>query len=137
MYAHLVASRSDKDSQIAPVRKPDRYKFSLIKTSPDIEGEAVLWLIRNDEPVAYVSYDTVLEGGEPHIQVTYISSIEGGRGYARVLMEKLYDDNPSAALIDWGICHHPAALHLAQDFSTRYWNRTAYAEPEEVGDIPF
>jgi|694.fasta_scaffold124843_3 hypothetical protein len=107
-----------------------RFSFAYTGASPVHEwGAGVLSLMRDQQRVAYVSYDLL---PDRTIQVGWLCSYDGGKGYARVVMEYLYAAFPDA-LIEWGLCEHPASAHLAADFEERYYTRTSYDLPDCLG----
>jgi hypothetical protein len=63
------------------------------------------------------------------IEVDYLKSPREGQGHAKALMQHMYDRYPKS-FIDWGQTIHPAATHLASQFETKHYDRTAY-EPSE------
>ena len=94
------------------------------------ESEAQVRLHDDGEWVGYISYD--FDTGIPdYITIGWVKSFIEGKGYARILLEWLYDRYPEHT-IDWGECLHPASLALAEDFYSRYYDRTAYLEPSEI-----
>lgn len=87
---------------------------------------------------AYVNYDIEypypMKEGNPYapIRIGYLKSQHEKRGYARKLMEHLYQQNPKRA-INWGSTVHPASTHLAEQFKEKYPERTEF-QPEDDGD---
>ena len=75
--------------------------------------------------VADVTYGIYDNDRTPTIDVSYLKSHEEGKGYARRLMQNLYDTYPKH-FINWGQTISPASTHLAQQFEDKYYNRTAY-----------
>ena len=94
------------------------------------ERVAQVRLHHDGEWVGYVSYDIDLMDTD-YITIGWVKSFIEGKGYARVLMEWLYNRYPKH-MIDWGECLHPASLALAEDFYSRHYDRTAYLEPMEI-----
>lgn len=95
------------------------------------EHEAQVRLIVDGEWVGYISYDIDLMT-KGYIEIGWVKSFVEGRGYARMMMEWLYARYPEHT-VDWGECLHPASLALAEDFHSRYYDRTAYLDPAELG----
>jgi hypothetical protein len=104
--------------------------YSVFMTYIFEEREAQVRLHHNGEWVGYVSYDIDLMETD-YITIGWVKSFIEGKGYARILMEWLYNRYPEH-MVDWGECLHPASLALAEDFYSRYYDRTAYLEPMEI-----
>lgn len=85
-----------------------------------------------DSPMlARVTFDHWNDDGQSLIDIDYLKSHEEGKGHAKYLMEHLYNRYPKST-IDWGPTIHPAATHLAEQFTEKYPNRTAY-EQDDLG----
>lgn len=78
--------------------------------------------------VADVNYNVF--GGDDQIDVEWLQSHEEGKGHARRLMQNLYDTYPENT-IHWGQIVHPASQNLAEQFSEKYPDRTAYDLDED------
>lgn len=96
------------------------------------DGRYTMHAYANDHPVASVSYNELeSEDDRPSISVDYLQSHQEGKGHARALMQNLYDRYGDDTVVDWGFTIHPAATHLAEQFSEKYPHRTDFIENED------
>ena len=95
------------------------------------ETETQMYLYVDDEWVGYVSFDIGLLS-ETSLEIGWLKSFREGNGYARIIMEWVYE-RFSDKQIYWGECLHPASLHLAECFYDEHPSRTYYMEPVHEG----
>lgn len=99
------------------------------------KGSHILRMNNFDGEKATLEYDHYTDADDEdmpsRIEASYLRSPDEGKGHARKMMQHLYDRYPKS-FIDWGRTIHPASTHLAEEFETKYYNRTAY-EPDHDG----
>lgn len=83
--------------------------------------------------LAAVDFDHYTDEGGSNIEIGYLKSHQEGKGHARALMEHLYQRYPQSH-VDWGLTVHPAATHLANEFETKYYDRTSYQQNDGEED---
>lgn len=91
--------------------------------------------IGRSDVLSYVQFDAFTDPSADRPDRIEVSMLRTppqhrGKGYARKVMQRLYDEYPQH-FIDWGHTMHPAATKLAQDFENQYYDRTAYEIPHD------
>jgi hypothetical protein len=102
-------------------------------TDPDQHLSLIHPAYSQDYPAAKVTYQEYEDdSGSPTIDVDYLKSHDEGKGYAKTLMEGLYNKYPKHH-INWGLTIKPAATHLAEQFDEKH-GRTSWEQNEDDED---
>ena len=104
------------------------YSFPVIDYG---DGRYMMHAKVGSKTVASVDFDELSsEEDRPSVAIGHLRSHEEGKGHARRLIQNLYDRYGDDTIVDWGFTVHPAATHLAEQFSAKYPHRTDFIESD-------